>query len=97
MLLSQDKSILVNPRLCRGPRIGYGFDISRMLGLWAGGKELLGKKHRPGLPISWGLRPASSGCGGLNGRPAGRPYNGITLSSEKEWLARPVHEIKTAS
>jgi hypothetical protein len=28
------------------------FDISGMLGLWPGGKELPGKKHRPGGPLS---------------------------------------------
>ncbi|HEX7371696.1 MAG TPA: hypothetical protein VF372_02685 [Thermodesulfobacteriota bacterium] len=35
--------------------------------------------------------------GGPIGRPAGRPYNGINLSTGKEWLARPVQEMKGAS
>jgi hypothetical protein len=35
--------------------------------------------------------------GGPIGRPAGRPYNGITLFLEKEWLARPFQEMKRAS
>ena len=42
--------------------------------MWPGGKDLLGKKHRPGWPSSWRLRSASAGCGGPIGRPAGRPY-----------------------
>ena len=68
-----------------------------MLGLWPGGKELLCKKHRPGWPSSWRLRPAPAGWGGLNGRPAGRSYNGIILSLGKERLARPAHKIQAAS
>ena len=42
--------------------------------MWPGGKELLGKKHRPGGASPRRLRPASAECGGLIGRPAGRPY-----------------------
>jgi hypothetical protein len=45
------------------------FDISGLLRLGPGGKELLGKKHRPGWPSSRRLQPASAGCGGRNGRP----------------------------
>jgi hypothetical protein len=44
-------------------------DISGMLRLWPGGKELLGKKHPSGWPFSATLRPASTGRGGLIGRP----------------------------
>ena len=73
------------------------FEISGMLGLWPGGKGLLGKKHRPGWPSSGRLRPASAGCGGLNGRTGGRPSNGMTLSLGKEGLARPVNEMEAAS
>ena len=35
--------------------------------------------------------------GGPIGRPAGRPYNGITLFLPKERLARPIQEMKGAS
>jgi hypothetical protein len=35
--------------------------------------------------------------GGRNGRPAGRPYNGKTISLGKEGFARPVHEMEAAS
>ncbi len=55
--------------------------------MWPGGKDLLGKKHRPGWPSSRRLGPASAGCGGPIGRPdfgdlsraAGRPYPEKTL------------------
>ena len=78
-------------------RGGGKIDNPGMLRLWPGGKELLGKKHRSGWPSSGKLRPASAGCGGLIGRPAGRPYNGITLFLGKEGLARLVHEMEAAS
>jgi len=55
-------------------------DNSRMLLLWPGGKDLPGKKHRPGWPFSRNLWPASAGWGGLIGRPAGRPYPERILS-----------------
>jgi len=98
-----------NPAKCGGksqlPLPGYAgvtikkFDISGMLRLGPGGKELQGKKHRPGWPSSGRLQPASAGCGGRNGRPdfgelsraAGRPYNGISLSLGKNGSpARPM-------
>ena len=60
-----------------------------MLGLWPGGKELPGKKHRPGGPRSEGLRPASAAYGGLIGRPAGRPYPERTPSSEVQTVGPP--------
>jgi hypothetical protein len=60
-----------------------------MLGLWPGGKELPGKKHRPGGPFSRRLRPASAECGGLFGRPAGRPYLERTPSSEVQKVGPP--------
>ena len=60
-----------------------------MLGLWPGGKELPGKKHRPGWPSSWRLRPTSAACGGPNGRPAGRPYKERTPSSEVQRVGPP--------
>jgi hypothetical protein len=89
--------ILVNPRLCRGPRIEYGVDISGMLGLWPGGKELPGKKHRPGGPSSWGLRPASAASGGLIGRPAVAPPRREPLPWRLRGLARLDPEAVAAS
>ena len=54
-----------------------------MLGLWPGGKELPGKKHRPGGLSSWRLRRASAEWGGLIiERPAGRAYPERTPSSK---------------
>ena len=60
-----------------------------MLGLWPGGKELSGKKHRSGGLSSWRLRLASAGCGGLIRRPAGRPYPERTPSSEVQRVGPP--------
>ena len=96
----------VNPRLCRGL---LEFDISGMLQLWPGGKELLGKKHRPGWPSSWRLRPASAGYGGPIGRYPIRnsecgirnslllfPFR-IPQSAFRILVARLVHEMEAAS
>ena len=60
-----------------------------MLGLWPGGKELLGKKHRPGWPSSWRLRPNSARCGGPIGRPAGHSCKERTPSSEVQTVGPP--------
>jgi hypothetical protein len=43
------------------------------------------------------IQPRFRRRGGLIGRPAGRPYNGIPLSRGEEGLARPTQEMKCAS
>jgi len=80
-----------------------------MLGLWPGGKELPGKKHRPGGPSSWRLRRASAEWGGLIGRYPIRnsecgirnslllfPFR-IPQSAFRILVARLVHEMEAAS
>ena len=75
--------------------------------LWPGSRGDTRKKHRPsyfGLRISdfgffwfsFSIRIPQFG-GGPIGRPAGRPYNGITLFLGKERLARPTQRMNAAS
>jgi len=60
--------------------------------LWPGSKSMARKKHRRGKNSARRSCLASAEWGGPPGRPAGRPYIGILLFSEKERPARPVQE-----
>ena len=57
-----------------------------------GGKELLGKKHRPGGPFAQTLRVISAeGSGPGGGDPPDRPYKELTQAqSESAVPARPM-------
>jgi len=65
--------------------------------LWPGSKAVARKKHRREKNCRRRSNRVSAEGGGPIGRPAGRPYNGITQFLEKEWLARPAQEMKRAS
>ena len=83
--------ILLINSLRKTPALGglAGFGISKILGLWSGGRELGCKKHRPGEPTSWRLRPASAECGGPTGRTADHPSKERTSSSGIRMVGPP--------
>jgi len=65
--------------------------------LWFGSKGVMRKKHRREKKSIRRSTRASAGWGGPIWRPAGRPYNGLTIFLRKEGLARPAQEMKAAS
>jgi len=71
--------------------------FSEKAGLWPECEGVARKKHRREKKCGRRPRPVSAKRGGPIGRPAGRPYSGITIFSGKEWLARPVQEVRNAS
>ena len=65
--------------------------------LWPGSKGVVRKKHRREKNCSRRPRRVSAERGGPIGRPAGRPYIGLTLFLEEEELARPTQKMNRAS
>jgi hypothetical protein len=65
--------------------------------LWPGRKGVARKKHRREKKSIRRSHRASAEWGRAIGRPAGRPYNGMTLLLREERLARPVQEMRRAS
>jgi hypothetical protein len=96
---TDQKALIISFRQTPGSAGGLiEFDISVVLRLWPGGKELLGKKHRTGLA----LFPETL-TGFRRVRRAERATGRSPLPDKKpfswgfEGLARPVHEMEAAS
>ena len=84
--------------LLMGAHLHFGDSLfSGKAGLWPGCKGVARKKHRRERNFIRRPRRVSAERGGPIGRPAGRPYIGITLFLGKERLARPVEEVRGAS
>jgi len=79
------------------PPFTFVFPFCEKASLLPGSKGVAHKKHRREKKSSRRSDRVSAEWGGPIGRPAGRPYNGITLFLPKERLARPTQRMNAAS